>query len=424
MKVFVLGPDRSPLSPCSPARARLMLSAGDAAVLRRYPFTIILKRPPSDGVVQPLRFKVDPGSKTTGIALVTEKGLVVFGAELTHRGGAIKASLDSRGALRRSRRNRKTRYRQPRFLNRTKPKGWLAPSLQHRVLTIQTWFNRLRRFAPIETISQELVRFDMQQMENPEISGIEYQQGKLAGYEVREYLLEKWNRTCAYCGANNTPLQIEHIQPRAYGGSDRVSNLTLACEPCNIEKGTQDVRVFLANDPERLKKILAQAKAPLKDAAAVNATRWALFEMFKASGLSVEVGTGGRTKFNRTTQGLPKAHWIDAACVGESGAGITLLADLTPLLIRATGHGNRQLCLTDKYGFPKAHRTGIRKHFGFQTGDIVRAVVPKGKYKGTHVGRVIIRATPCFAVQTKAGRISSHPRYLTAVERGHGYAYN
>ena len=123
MSVFVLAQDKTPLSCTTPARARLLLSAGDAAVFRRYPFTIILKRPPSDGVIHPLRLKLDPGSKTTGIALANDKGLVVFGAELQHRGQEIKNSLESRAALRRGRRNRKTRYRKARFLNRTKPES-------------------------------------------------------------------------------------------------------------------------------------------------------------------------------------------------------------------------------------------------------------------------------------------------------------
>jgi 5-methylcytosine-specific restriction endonuclease McrA len=86
----------------------------------------------------------------------------------------------------------------------------------------------------------------MQQTENPEISGAEYQQGQLQGYEVREYLLEKWGRKCAYCGAEYTPLQVEHIQPKARGGSNRISNLTLACQPCNQRKGAMPVEQFLA----------------------------------------------------------------------------------------------------------------------------------------------------------------------------------
>jgi 5-methylcytosine-specific restriction endonuclease McrA len=423
MSVFVLAQDKRPLSCTTSARARLLLSAGDAAVFRRYPFTIILKRPPSDGVIHPLRLKLDPGSKTTGIALNNEAGLVVFGAELQHRGQEIKNSLESRRALRRGRRNRKTRYRQARFLNRTKPEGWLAPSLEHRVFTTMTWVNKLRRLAPVESLSQELVRFDMQKIENPEIAGVEYQQGTLEGYEVREYLLEKWNRQCSYCDAKDIPLQIEHIHSRAKGGSNRISNLCLACESCNKKKNTDSIEKFLAKDPDRLKKILAQAKAPLKDAAAVNATRWALFEALKATGLPVEVGTGGRTKFNRTKQDLPKAHWIDAACVGTSGASVNI-GDVKPLLIRATGHGSRQMCQTDKFGFPKSHRTGIKKHFGFETGDIVRAVVPSGKNAGIYVGRVTVRNRPGFVVTTSAGRIEVHAKYLSVIQRRDGYAYS
>jgi 5-methylcytosine-specific restriction endonuclease McrA len=420
MSVFVLAQDKTPLSCTTPARARLLLSAGDAAVFRRYPFTIILKRPPSDGVIQPLRLKLDPGSKVTGIALVNNAGLVVSRAELQHRGQEIKNSLESRAALRRGRRNRKTRYRQARFLNRTKPEGWLAPSLMHRVLTTTTWVNRFRRLAPVETLSQELVRFDMQKIENPEIAGVEYQQGTLEGYEVREYLLEKWNRQCSYCDAKDVPLQIEHIHPKAKGGSDRISNLCLACEKCNPKKNTDSIEKFLAKDPDRLKKILTQVKAPLKDAAAVNATRWALFNALKATGLPVEVGTGGRTKFNRVKQGLPKAHGIDAACVGVSGTKIIVPEDAKPLLIRATGHGSRQMCGTDKFGFPTRHRSGVKKHFGFETGDVVRAVVPTGKNKGTHVGRVVVRAKPSFKVGKTDG-ISA--KYVQIIQRRDGYAY-
>jgi hypothetical protein len=132
----------------------------------------------------------------------------------------------------------------------------------------------------------ELVRFDMQLLENAEISGIEYQQGTLFGYEVREYLLEKWGRKCAYCGKTGVPLEIEHIVPRARGGSQRVSNLTLACEPCNTKKGTQTAGEF--GHPA----VQAQAKRPRHDAAAVNATRWALSRRLKATGLPVETGTG------------------------------------------------------------------------------------------------------------------------------------
>jgi RRXRR protein len=151
-----------------------------------------------DASLESLELKLDPGSKTTGIA-IKQGDKVIFGAELQHRGQQIKEALLSRRQLRLRRRNRKTRYRQARFLNRTRLDGKLAPSRQYRAETTLTWVRKLMRFAPITSIVQELVRFDLQLMQNPEISGVLYQQGELQGYEVREYLLTKWNRQCAYC---------------------------------------------------------------------------------------------------------------------------------------------------------------------------------------------------------------------------------
>jgi len=198
----------------------------------------------------------------------------------------------------------------------------------------------LQGLAPITGICQELVRFDTQALQNPEISGIEYQQGELAGYEVREYLLEKWQRTCAYCGTQDVRLEIEHIIARANGGSDRVSNLTLACRACNQRKGRQPIASFLKDKPTRLHRIQRQAQAPLRDAAAVNATRWALFERLKATGLPVASGSGARTRYNRQRLGIPKTHALDAACVGVLDA----LHDWQrpPLAINATGRGRYQ----------------------------------------------------------------------------------
>src|SRR5208283_2750863 len=137
--------------------------------------------------------------------------------------------------------------------------------------------------------------------------------------------------------------------------------------------------------------ILAQTKAPLKDASAVNTTRLALYRRLLATGLPVEVGSGGLTKYNRTSLGLPKEHWIDAACVGTSTPTNLIIKNIKPLNIKAYGHGRRQRCITDKYGFPISHSSRCRTSYGFMTGDIVKAVIPRGKYRGTHFGRVSIR---------------------------------
>jgi len=421
-RVFVLTNNRQPLMPCHPARARRLLRDGKAAVYRMQPFTIILLKRAS-GEMQPVEVKVDPGSKTTGIALVADfpRGrTVLWAANLHHRGQAIRSALTDRRAFRRGRRARHTRYRAPRFLNRTRPAGWLPPSLCSRVENVRSLIVKLQTRAPIASAAVETVRFDMQAMQNPEISGVEYQQGELAGYEVREYLLEKWNRTCAYCGARDVPLEVEHIVPRSRGGSDRVSNLTLACRPCNERKGSQPIEEFLTKKPDLLRRIKAQARAPLKDAAAVNATRYAIGEAIKATGLPTTFWSGGRTKRNRVSQGYEKDHWIDAACVGETGAAVQIPARMAALEIKATGRGRRRVQGNDRYGFPRGAPRSAKRVQGFQTGDLAKLRCTKGKSRGVHVGRIAsIRARGWF-VLAKHDRPAREFRLL---QRADGYDY-
>ncbi len=427
--VFVLDGNKRPLEPCTPGMARSLLKAGKAAVFRQYPFTIILKKVVDPQEVKQCQLKLDPGSKVLGIAILQDNKLI-WAAELTHRGQQIKDSLESRRSLRSGRRARKTRYRKPRFSNRKRSYGWLAPSLEHRVLTTMTWVKRLIKLCPIGRVAMELVKFDGHKMQNPEISGQEYQQGTLYQYEVREYLLSKWNRTCAYCGAVDVPLEVEHIVPKSVGGSSRPSNLTLACVPCNRAKSNQNIREFLAEKPSVLKRILAQAKTSLKDAAAVNSTRWKLFNSLKKTGWPVTTGTGAQTKFNRTQQGLPKTHWLDAAMVANTPK-LEILTN-QPLLIKCTGHRNRQVIHVDKFGFERRNKSGelvrksalIKSVKGFQTGDIVSAVVTKGKKKGTYLGKVAIRSTGSFNIKTVTETVQGiNHKYCSIVHRKDGYIY-
>lgn len=436
MAVLVLDKRGKPLMPCTEKRARLLLERGRARVHRLVPFVIrLVDRTQEDCELQPLRLKIDPGSKATGLALVQDTEFVCETTgevtrhagvlnlfELIHRGMAIKLALESRRAMRRRRRTSNLRHRAPRFDNRTKPKGWLAPPLQHRVNTTLAWVKRIQRWAPLTALSCEWVRFDTQKMQNPEISGTEYQQGPLFGYEVREYLLEKWGRCCAYCKATDVPLEIEHIQPKASGGSNRVSNLTLACRPCNQRKGAQPIERFLAKKPDALKRIMAQAKAPLRDAAAVNATRYALVRALKRTGLALELATGGQTKFNRRRLGIDKTHALDAACVGSVE---TLTGYHRPTLaIKCTGRGSYQRTHLNKYGFPRGYLMRQKQVQGFQTGDLVKAVVPTGKKAGVHVGRVAVRQSGSFNIQTLAGAVQgvSH-KYCRLLQQADGYGY-
>ena len=421
--VFVLDRHKKPLMPCTEKRARQLLERGRAVIDKMAPFTIRLKdRAAEESLFQPLRVKFDPGSKTTGVAIVLTgaKGeKILFFGEIVHKVG-VKAKLDARRALRRGRRHGKTRYRKPRFQNRKRKDGWLPPSLEARVGQTLHALAKIRKLAPITMISVEHVRFDTQKLENPEISGVEYQQGTLLGYELREYLLEKWGRCCAYCGRTKVPLQIEHTVPKSRGGTNRINNLALACEPCNLLKNNRTAEEF--GYPE----VQAQTKKPLKDAAMMNATRWRLYTQLKATGLPVEGGSGGRTKKQRLDHRFPKAHYYDALCVGESTPDRFTRLPSYVQVWTAKGRGTRQMCGTDKYGFPIRHRSRQRGHFGVQTGDLVRAVVPKGKYAGTHTGRVLARTSGSFDLSAQGRRIVQgiSYKYCRMVQRNGGWTYD
>ena len=433
--VPVLDKHGKPLMPCHPARARQLLRTGRAIVAHAMPFVIRLKdRTIEDSAVDGVQAGIDPGSRHTGISVFgfgnttgdARKGL--FSVQLDHRGQQISKNLTGRAALRRGRRSRNLRYRAPRFLNRTKPKGWLPPSLRHRVEGVMSWATKLQRWFPVVGWHQELVRFDMQQLENPEICGVEYQQGTLAGFEVREYLLAKWNRRCAYCdasgcGPTGVPLNIDHIHPRAKGGGNRVSNLTLACIPCNRAKGAQDVAVFLAGDPARVARVLRHAKRPLRDAAAVNSTRWALRQALTGTGLPVATGSGGLTKFNRTNSGLGKSHTLDALSVGDV-AGIACCPAQVHVA-KSTGRGCYARTRSDKYGFPRLRLTRTKQHFGFATGDLVRAVIPRGTKAGTYTGRVAVRATGSFDITTGNGVVQGlNHQHFQLIQRADGWQHH
>ncbi|MFC0005679.1 RNA-guided endonuclease IscB [Micromonospora siamensis] len=428
--VFVLDRHHRPLQPTTPARARKLLTSGRAVVHRHTPFVIRLKdREVASSEVDGVEVGIDPGSRFTGIAVFLAEtagdNLVrtgLFGIEVRHRGNQIRDRLFARAALRRARRSRKLRYRAPRYANRRRPHGWLAPSLRHRVDNTMSWIERLRRWTPVKLLHVERVAFDTQLMQEPDISGVEYQHGTLHGYEVREYLLARRGRKCVYCGAVGVPLNIDHVVPRSRGGSDRVSNLTLACVPCNQAKGATPIDTFLADQPAVLARIRRQQKLPLRDTAAVSATRWALWRALVATGLSVQVATGGRTKWNRHRTDVPKSHTLDALHVGvlttvRSYPGQVLVAT-------ATGRGRYARTRADRYGFPRLRLPRIKTVCGFQTGDLVRAVVPTGKNIGKREGRVAVRTSGRFAIRTGQTLIQSvHHRYVHLLQRADGWAY-
>ena len=475
-KVAVLGTNKQVLEPCHPAVARRLLKSGKAAVLKRYPFTIILKRsvPAEDAKTKDYQLCIDPGSKVTGLAIVDADRNIVFAAELEHRGVAIKKGLMTRAGFRRGRRTRNLRYRKPRWRNRKRSvpilengawgmrrvsdreglkgygdgEGWIAPSLMSRVFNIHTWVNRLRKIYPVNSIALELVKFDTQLLENPEITGIEYQQGTLHGYEVREYLLEKHKRKCAYCGKGDVKFEVEHIVPKALGGTNRIGNLTLACHSCNSKKGsTPPHQIEDKAFRKKVESVAKNAKQSLKDKASVNTIRWKIDETLKATGLPITYGSGGKTKFHRTNSELPKSHYFDAACIADE---IKQPQDLSVLCIKAKGYGQRDLfsfsagenrnktrLVSKKNARQKKHgfNYGNRKRSsgdGFQKFDHVKMVKKDGsRYVGTincfdytaRVGAPRKMRVETLKPERKDPRVGGNTKELKRLQRRDGYHY-
>ena len=447
-KVSVLDTEKRVCEPCHPAVARRLLREGKAAVFKRYPFTIILKREVVDPKTTDYTLSVDPGSRCTGMAITDSENNIVACFELHHRGQAIKKRLSDKAGYRRSRRTRKLRYRPARWENRSRKasvltpdgwqyksfgqssEGWIAPSLMSRVFNIHTWVNRLSKAYPITQLAVEHVKFDTQLMENPEISGVEYQRGTLYEAELWEYLLEKFGRKCFYCGAKNVPLEKEHILPKAKGGTNRASNLTISCRDCNIEKGNRHPDEIEGDFGKRVQSALRAAKKPLKDAQAVNTIRWKIVETLKAIGLPVIYGTGGKTKWHRKKAGLPKTHYYDAACVAgvpKSDNGLSVLA------IHAVGYGHRgdlgKYQTKQKTPGFKSPYTRIEHVNGFQKLDIVEMQTKKGKVVGcintfdkTPEGRP--QKLRIKADWTNGdGRVGGNTTQLRKIQNRDGYGY-
>ena len=451
--VITIDKHKKPLGVCTERRARILLTKRRACVYRYYPFTIIVK----DADVRSLekqeeyQVKIDPGAKTTGIAVVrTSDHAAVFFEQIEHRGEKIKSALDTRRMTRRNRRSRETRYRRPKWGNKqlpkgkkpgydtARPEGWLPPSVKSVADNIISWVIRLRKLFNITRCSFEAVRFDTQLMDDPNIDGVEYQQGELFGYEVKEYLLDKYGHVCQYCGgASGDPiLEWEHIVPKSRGGSDSEKNATLSCRSCNQAKSNLTPKEWLLSIAGRTKLDKARQKGIQqvlsgkitgvnnRYCAWVSSSRRyteaALFAMFG----SVECSTGGRTKYNRERLGLPKDHHYDALCVGTvPEAGYKDLTNGYYFHAKAIGRGSRFRGKVNQCGIITVKlKRGPKRRFGFQNGDIVCAVVPKGKYQGQHVGRVMTRTSGSFDIRKTDGTLAAaNYRYCEILQRDNGF---
>ena len=370
----VLDQQGKPLMPTTRlGKVYRLLKTQKAHIVSYEPFTIQLDYEPDTHVIQPMTLGVDSGAIHSGYSVANEHR-EYYSAEVVARND-ISNRLSDRRMYRQNRRSRKTRYRKPRFKNRkNKKKGWLAPSLEQKVAVQVNEINHLHRYFPIETIIVETAEFDIQKIKNPDISGIEYQQGTLQGYNIRNYLLEKHKRKCFYCRKIVSDFEVEHMIPKARGGSNRIDNLTLSCHDCNEKKGTLTAEEFIQQTLSAKKaavklKQLPKEKRLFKYMAHMNATRWTLYNTIKEKYPNVKMTYGYITKYNRIQAGLPKAHHVDAKCI----TGFITVPSMSQTVVKVKmRRHNRQL---HRATFSKGH---IRKAaclptvtFGFQLYDIV-----------------------------------------------------
>lgn len=398
MLVFVLNKHGRPLMPCKPAKARHLLNQGKAKVVKRTPFTVQLLYG-STGYTQNITLGIDPGYSHIGYSAVSDSKELIAG-EIILRSD-IKKLLEKRASYRRTRRGRLW-HREPRFDNRGRDKGWFAPSIQHKLDSHIKLVDRLKSILPITKVIVEVATFDQQKMQNPEISGVEYQQGALQGYMVREYLLEKWKRTCAYCGKTNVPLEIEHITPKSRGGSNRVSNLTIACHECNQAKNNLTAEEF--GHPE----IQAKAKKPLQSAAFMNIIKKKLVEI-----LDCEITYGYFTKHNRIFFGLEKSHVNDAFVIA---GGVNQVRSEYTYISKQVRRQNRSLYKASFIKGGRLKRNTVKEVKGFRRFD-------KVKYGNKECFVHGLRSSGYFDLRSADGsKISAsvNSKKLTLLERAKG----
>jgi hypothetical protein len=284
--------------PTTNKKARLLLKAGKAKIIGYDPFTIQLLYTTGE-TRQPVSIGVDTGSKHVGIAVTS--GEQVLAAGTVELRQDVTPLLTTRREYRHGRRNRKTRYRQPRFQNRTRSDKWLPPSIQSRVDNTIQWIRKFESLLPQPSIKIEVGKFDMQKILNPDTNGKEYQQGNTYSYRNdRYYIFARDGYTCQICHgkSNDKQLRTHHIIQRIYGGTNRVDNQTTVCETCHLS--------FHQGTIQHTFKKPSQYREP----AFMNILRKRI-----SSTLSCEITYGNRTVVDREYLGLEKTHYNDAIAV-------------------------------------------------------------------------------------------------------------
>ena len=328
--VYVLSKTGQPLMPTeNHAKVRILLKQGKAKVVNKCPFTIQLLYS-STNYTQKVTLGVDSGSKHIGLSATT-KDKVLFESDVELRNDIVDL-LSTRKELRRSRRSRKIRYRKPRFNNRRRKDGWLAPSVQNKVDAHLTVVRKVHEILPISKIIAEVASFDIQKIKNPAISDVDYQQGEQLGFwNVREYVLFRDGHECQCCHGKSKDkiLNVHHIESRKTGGNTP-NNLITLCETCHTGYHKGIVKL-----PKTIHRGMS-----FKDATFMGIMRWAFYNKLKETYSNVSLTYGYITKNTRIKNNLPKDHYIDARCI--SGNPLAL-SDSTVYYQKKVRCHNRQI---------------------------------------------------------------------------------
>ena len=307
--VYVLDKDGKPLMPTvRHGKVRRLLRDGRAHVVKLQPFTIQLDYE-STTYRQEVSLGIDAGSVHIGVSASTEKK-ELFAAEVILRTDIVK-KLASRRELRSGRRFRKTRYRKPRFDNRRRNDGWLAPSVKNKVESHLKVIRFVHSLLPVTKTTIEVAQFDAQKIKNDTIQGVEYQQGEQLGFwNVREYVLARDGHKCQHCKGKSKDhvLNIHHLESRKTGGN-APNNLITLCETCHkaYHRGEFELKV--------------KRGTSLRDAAVMNIMRWAVYEQARQEFENVHLTYGYITKHTRIENGIEKTHCADAFCVSRNVKG-------------------------------------------------------------------------------------------------------
>ncbi len=308
--VYILNIEGTPLMPTNNAKARILLKHNKAIIKTVKPFTIQLTYKTETEYVQPITLGIDSGYLNIGFSATTDKKELLSGEVKLL--GNIKERIEEKSRYRTIRRSR-LRYRKPRWNNRTKSKqkGWLAPSIIHKLDSHIRFIDKINNILPISKTVVEIANFDIQKIKNPDISGVEYQEGEQMGFwNIREYILHRDNHKCQNPNCKNKDaqpiLQVHHVTFRSDGGTDRPSNLITLCNKCHTPANHKG---FLKDWKPKMKSF--------KDATFMSMVRWRLVNQLKDKYNNVEFTYGYITKNHRIENKIEKSHCNDAFCIAK-----------------------------------------------------------------------------------------------------------